>query len=135
MEGIAKKIVFLTNKDERGALTVVENQKQIPFDMKRLFYIYGVKDEAARGNHANINSEFVMAALAGSVRVKIDDGNQIEEHILNNPAEGIYIPKMTWKVMDEFSEDCVLLVMSNELYDNNEYIRDYDQFKEKVLRR
>ena len=127
-----KKIKLPTFTDERGNLTIIEAIKNIPFDIKRLFYIYDVKDNKSRGNHANKLSEFVMIALKGKVKVKVSNGNTFKTLILNKPNEGIYISNMTWKEMFDFSDDCILLVIANELYNKSEYIYDYKEFKKEV---
>ena len=114
--------------DERGKLVVIEGAQAIPFDIKRVFYIYGSDNEVVRGQHANRNSEFVLINVAGSSKVMITDGASREVVELNRPMEGVYIPKMIWKEMYDFSEDSVLLVLSDEPYDAEEYIRDYDEF-------
>lgn len=127
-----KEIEFQANGDDRGNIVIIESNKIIPFDIKRLFYIYDVIDDKSRGNHANIDSEFVMVALKGSVKVKVDDGKENTEYVLNNPKKGIYLPKLTWKSMYDFSEDAILLVIANTLYNKDEYINDYEEFKKYI---
>ncbi len=114
--------------DERGNLVVVEGEQQIPFDIKRVFYIYGSDATVVRGQHANLRSEFVLINVAGSSKVKVDDGKETGIIELNQPRMGVYLPKMLWKEMYDFSPDSVLLVLSNEHYDGSEYIRDYDEY-------
>ncbi len=126
----ARLIDLQKHADDRGHLVVVESNCGIPFDIKRLFYIYGTKPTAVRGQHANRKSEFLLVALSGSCSVKIDDGMHEEVFVLDNPGVGLYIPKMLWKEMFDFSPDCVLLSISNELYDSEEYIRDYESYRE-----
>ena len=118
--------------DERGKLVVVEGAQDIPFEIKRVFYIYGSDANVVRGQHANKESEFVLVNVAGKSKVRVTDG--VGEHIveLNKPMQGIYIPKMIWKDMYDFSEDSVLLVLASEHYDGDEYIRDYDTFINEV---
>ena len=129
-----KLIEFPQNGDERGHLVVVEANKDIPFAIKRVFYIYGSDQDVIRGRHANYNSEFVLINVAGTSRVKVDDGtNQMVYH-LDRPHIGIYLPRMIWKDMYDFSEDSVLLVLASEHYDPEEYIRDYDKYLEIVRR-
>lgn len=127
-----KIIKFKESGDERGKLVVIEGNNDIPFDIKRVFYIYGSDGEVVRGRHANRRSEFVLINVSGKSKVKIYDGEKEEVFELNNPNEGIYIPKMVWKDMYDFSEDSVLLVLSSEAYDPDEYIRDFDEFMEAV---
>lgn len=114
--------------DERGKLVVIEGGKAIPFDIKRVFYIYESDSTVVRGQHANRESEFVLINVAGQSKVRITDGT--EEFIveLNKPMMGVYIPKMIWKDMYDFSDDSVLLVLASTHYDDNEYIRDFDEY-------
>ena len=120
---------FQENGDERGRLVVVEGGLDIPFEIKRIFYIYGSDNSVVRGQHANRNSEFVLINVAGSSKVKVKDGKGNEaEYLLNRAHTGVYLPKMVWKDMYDFSEDSVLLCLASTHYDENEYIRDYDEF-------
>ncbi len=114
--------------DERGKLVVVEGNQDIPFEIKRVFYIYGSDDTVVRGKHANINSEFVLINVAGSSKIKITDGEKTDVVSLSKPMEGIYLPKLIWKEMYDFSPDSVLLVLASTHYDGKEYLRDYDQY-------
>lgn len=115
--------------DDRGHLVVVEGLKDIPFEIKRIFYIYGSDPNVVRGQHANKKSEFVLINVAGTSKVRVDDGKGNEVVFsLNRPHTGIYLPTLVWKDMYEFSEDSVLLCLSSEPYDGEEYIRDYDEF-------
>lgn len=125
---LAKFIRFKQMGDERGHLVVVEGGKDIPFEIARVFYIYGSDAVVTRGNHANIKSEFVLINVNGKSKVKVDNGHFTETFELNEPHTGIYIPKMHWKEMYDFSSDSVLLVISNEKYDSDEYIRDYEKY-------
>lgn len=121
--------------DERGHLVVLEAHKDIPFDVKRVFYIYGSDHKAIRGQHANKKSQFVLINVAGTSKVKIRDGEGNEAiFCLNRPHTGIYLPEMIWKEMYDFSEDSVLLCLSNEYYDSEEYIRDYQDFEQEIAR-
>lgn len=118
--------------DERGKLVVVEGAQDIPFEIKRVFYIYGSDSQVVRGQHANRNSEFVLINVSGSSKVRVDNGFEEEIIELNRPRMGLYLPTMVWKDMYDFSEDSVLLVLSNTHYDGHEYIRDYDEFIKEV---
>ena len=120
--------------DERGNLVVVEGGQAIPFDIKRIFYIYGSDTEVVRGSHANLRSEFVMINVSGTSKVKVDNGHEQRILELNRPRMGLYLKSMVWKEMYDFSPDSVLLVLSNEHYDPNEYIRDYKTYLEMVGR-
>lgn len=118
--------------DERGKLVVIEGGQAIPFDIKRVFYIYESDATVVRGQHANRESEFVLVNVAGKSKVRITDGK--EEFIveLNEPMMGVYIPKMIWKDMYDFSSDSVLLVLASTHYDGSEYIRDYEEYLREV---
>ena len=118
--------------DERGKLVVVEGAQDIPFEIKRVFYIYGSDSQVVRGQHANRNSEFVLINVSGSSKVRVDNGFEEEIIELNRPRMGLYLPTMVWKDMYDFSEDSVLLVLANTHYDGHEYIRDYDEFIKEV---
>ena len=100
--------------DERGNLVVVEGGSAIPFDIQRIFYIYGSDDEVVRGKHANLRSEFVMINVSGTSRVKVDNGHESRVIELDRPRMGLYLERMVWKEMYDFSPDSVLLVLSNE---------------------
>lgn len=124
---------FPQKGDERGHLVIVEGMKDIPFDIKRIFYIYGSDATVVRGQHANRKSEFVLINVAGTSKVKVKDGKGNEAVFsLNRPHTGIYLPKMVWKDMYDFSEDSVLLCLASEHYDAQEYIRTYEEFVEIV---
>ncbi len=117
--------------DERGNLVVIEGSgMDLPFTIERVFYIYGSDSTVIRGNHANLNSEFVMINVAGKSKVKVDNGTESEIIELDRPMMGLYLSKMLWKEMYDFSPDSILLVMSSEHYDEAEYIRDYDRYLE-----
>lgn len=131
---IHKMIEFKQNGDERGKLVVVEGMKDIPFDIKRIFYIYGSDATVIRGQHANRRSEFVLINVSGSSKVRIRDGKRDEVFILDKPHTGIYIPQMVWKDMYDFSEDSILLVLASEVYDSSEYIRDFDEYMKEVIK-
>ncbi len=123
-----KLIEFPQNGDERGHLVVVEANKDIPFAIKRVFYIYGSDQDVIRGRHANYNSEFVLINVAGTSKVKVDDGISQKIFDLDRPHIGIYLPKLVWKDMYDFSKDSVLLCLASEHYDAAEYIRDYETY-------
>lgn len=118
--------------DDRGNLVVVEGGSAIPFDIKRIFYIYGSDAEVVRGSHANLRSEFVMINVAGTSKVKVDNGHETRIIELNRPRMGLYLKNNVWKEMYDFSPDSVLLVLSNEHYDPEEYIRDYETYLKMV---
>ena len=130
-----KMLSFKQNGDDRGHLVVSEGNKDVPFDIKRIFYIYGSDPNVIRGQHANRETEFVLVNVAGKSKVKVYDGKGNEAiFILNRPHTGIYLPTMVWKDMYDFSEDSVLLVLASEAYNPNEYIRNYDEFVEEIAK-
>ena len=133
IEAKVEMLEFQQLGDERGQLVVVEGAKDIPFEIKRIFYIYGTDTGVVRGQHANLRTEFVLINVAGRSKVKVMDGLGNETvFCLNRPQTGIYLPKMTWKEMYDFSEDSVLLCLASEHYDGDEYIRDYNTYQEIV---
>lgn len=115
--------------DDHGHLVVLEEASQIPFSVKRVFFIHGTDNSAIRGQHANRNSEFLLVNVSGSCKVKTieEDGTETVFE-LNQPNVGIYLPRMVWKEMYDFSKDSVLLALTNTLYDSNEYIRNLKEF-------
>lgn len=124
-----KIVEFADLGDERGNLVVIEGEgKDIPFDIKRVFYIYGSDAEVVRGQHANRETEFLMVNVGGTSKVRIDNGKESEIVELNRPGMGLYLPPMLWKDMYDFSPDSILLVLASRHYDAGEYIRDYDAY-------
>ena len=132
---LAKFVRFKQMGDDRGHLVVVEGGKDIPFEIQRVFYIYGSDADVVRGKHANRESEFVLINVSGTSKVKITDGRTAEIYELNEPHTGIYIPKLLWKDMYDFSTDSVLLVLSNKKYDPDEYIRDFKAYTKMMRER
>lgn len=121
-------IQFADFGDERGKLVVIEGNQAIPFEIKRVFYIYDSDSTVVRGQHANKESEFVLINVAGQSKVRVTDGKDEFIVELNKPMMGVYIPKMIWKDMYDFSSDSVLLVLASTHYDGSEYIRNYDDY-------
>lgn len=128
-----KMLEFPQRGDERGHLVIVEGGMDIPFEIKRAFYIYGSDREVVRGQHANRKTEFVLINVAGTSKVKVRDGYGNEKvYELDRPHIGIYLPTMVWKDMYDFSADSVLLVLASEHFDPEEYIRDYERFVQEI---
>ena len=124
-----KIIEFADMGDERGNLVVIEGEKRdIPFEIKRVFYIYGSDKEVVRGRHANRKTEFLLVNVSGTSKVKVDNGKETAVIELDKPRMGLYIPSMLWKDMYDFSEDSILLVLASQHYDDSEYIRDYGEY-------
>ena len=114
--------------DERGSLAVIENEV-IPFAIKRVYYLYDVPSDSYRGGHAHKEQESVIIALSGSFEVIIDDGKSRKRIMLNKPTQGLYVPTHIWREIDNFSSGAVCLVLASTTYDESEYIRDYERFK------
>lgn len=116
--------------DERGWLTPVETGKDIPFDIRRVYFIYGTKADIRRGLHAHRDLEQIAICVAGSCTFLLDNGESTCEILLDSPSQGLYISSMIWREMYNFSEDCVLMVLASRLYDESDYIRNYADFLE-----
>ena len=129
---LIKTLCFKPLGDERGSLVALEGMKSIPFDIKRVYYIFGTKDNVARGFHAHLNLKQVAVCVTGSCRFVLDNGIHKEEIILNSSTKGLLIEGVIWREMHDFSPDCVLMVLADQYYDELDYIRNYDDFKEKV---
>lgn len=122
-------IEFAELGDERGNLVVIEGEgMDIPFEIKRVFYIYGSDSAVVRGQHANRETEFLLVNVCGNSKVKVDNGRESAVIELNRPRMGLYLSSMLWKDMYDFSEDSVLLVLASRHYDEKEYIRDYGDY-------
>jgi len=127
-------IDFQSLGDERGSLVAVEigMEKAVPFDIKRVYYIYHTAGGVSRGYHAHKKLKQVAICLAGKCRMVLDDGNSREEVWLDSPTKGLVIEDMVWREMHDFSQDCVLLVLASEHYDESDYIRSYEDFIKQV---
>lgn len=125
---IVKLLEFKCLGDDRGSLVSLEGMKNIPFDVKRIYYIFNTKDGVARGFHAHKALKQVAIAVNGSCRFLLDDGKKQESVVLNSPTKGILIDSCVWREMYDFSHDCVLMVLASEHYDESDYLRDYDAF-------
>jgi len=127
-------IIDLPNhNDARGKMCVAESGSVIPFVVQRIFYDYdNIIGSEHRGNHANRESEFVFICLNGSCTVKLNDGEKEAVIVLDNPRKALYINKMVWKEMYDYTKDSILLVLSNCKYDPNEYIKNYNEYIREV---
>jgi len=115
--------------DERGNLSFFENEKHIPFIIKRTYWIYDVPGGEERGGHAYRSLQEFIVALSGSFDVILNDGNEEKCYTLNRSYFGLYVPKMLWRHMENFSTNSLALIVASELYNENEYIRDFEQYK------
>ncbi|KAB2823514.1 sugar 3,4-ketoisomerase [Aliivibrio finisterrensis] len=130
---LIKTIEFDLLGDDRGSLISLEENKNIPFDIKRVYYIFGTEQGVARGFHAHKNLQQIAICVKGSCRFILDNGKCRESIVLDSPSVGLYIDNNKWREMHGFSEDCVLVVLASDYYDEADYIRDYDEFKKAVL--
>jgi dTDP-4-dehydrorhamnose 3,5-epimerase-like enzyme len=121
-------IDFRVLGDDRGSLIALEAHAHIPFNIRRVYYLYGTKQGVARGFHAHKQLKQVAICIKGSCRFVMDDGDKKQEVILSTPDKGLLINAMQWHEMYDFSEDCVLMVLADHPYDESDYIRDYDEF-------
>jgi len=118
--------------DERGSLIVFEQYKNVPFDIKRTYCVYGTKLGVRRGFHAHKELNQIAIVLHGSCSFLLDDGVTRKNVELNSPTQGLFIDPMIWHEMFDFTHDCVLLMLASEVYDESDYIRNYDEFSASV---
>ncbi|GLS87579.1 hypothetical protein GCM10010873_25530 [Cypionkella aquatica] len=130
--GSVKLIELPVITDPRGDLTFVEGGRHLPFDIRRVYYLYNVPVDSSRGGHAHRNLEQVIFALSGSFRVIIDDGQSRSEYVLRNPRQGLYVNRLIWREMDMFSQGAVCMVLASQAYDEADYYRNYDDFLKAV---
>lgn len=116
------------HSDRKGNLTVVENGKTLPFDVKRVYYLYDVPGGESRGSHAHKELEQLIIAASGSFSVTLDDGSNKRTFFLNRPYQGLYVKPGIWRDLDDFSSGAVVMVLASEVYQKDDYIRDYTQF-------
>ena len=126
---LLKWIDFPPLGDDRGSLVAVEGMRTIPFDIKRVYYIFGTKEKVVRGLHAHRALKQIVICVTGECKMILDDGNKREERLLNSPVRGLVIEGLVWREMFDFSSDCVLLVLASAHYDESDYIRDYETFE------
>ena len=127
-----KLINLQSHGDDRGSLVALEEEINIPFQVKRVYYMFDTEEGVRRGFHAHKKLKQVAIAVRGSCTFLLDDGVDKRNVRLNNPTKGLLIESFVWREMYDFSEDCVLMVLADSLYDESDYIRDYDDFLECV---
>lgn len=127
---IINLITFKPLGDERGSLIALEENKAIPFNIKRVYYMFDLDKDIPRGFHAHKELQQVAICVQGNCKFVMDDGSCKEEIVITNNATGILIDKMVWHEMHEFSKDCILMVVASDIYDENDYIRNYEDFIE-----
>lgn len=123
-----RNIKFQSIGDRRGSLISFEADKNIPFGIKRVYFLYNNDENLSRGFHAHIKLKQVLVCITGSCEIIIDDGKSRINYELNDPKLGLYIEGRLWREIHHISKDCVLAVLASEHYDESDYIRDYDQF-------
>ena len=125
-------IHFPSHGDQRGNLIALEAKETVPFDIKRVYYLFGTKENLARGFHAHKKLNQIAVCVMGSCRFVLDNGKSRESIVLNNASTGLLIDKLLWHEMHDFTPDCFLLVLASEHYDEADYVRDYQKFLELV---
>ena len=118
------------HSDRMGNISVVENSKDVPFDVKRAYYLYDVPGGESRGGHAHKELSQLIIAASGSFTVTLDDGKVKRTFTLNRPYQGLYVTPGIWRTLDDFSSGAVCLVLASDKYNESDYIRDYNEFKE-----
>jgi len=119
-------------QDNRGNLTFIEEGRHIPFSFERVYYLYDVPGGSSRGGHAHRELEQLIVAVSGSFDVTLDDGTNRKTVTLNRPYQGLYICPLIWRELDNFSSGSVCLVLASRFYDEDDYFREFDAFKEAV---
>ncbi len=122
------KYTFQPHGDDTGMLIALEEFIDIPFRIKRVYYMYDTIPDVVRGKHAHKNLQQILVCIHGSCKIRLDNGREKKVVALEKPYEGLYVANDMWREMFDFSEDAVLLVFASELYDESDYIRDYDEF-------
>lgn len=123
-----KIIDFQKHGDERGMLVALEETKEVPFTIRRVYYMYDTARNVRRGYHAHKKLEQILICVHGACTIHLDDGQECQEVRLDKPYEGLYIANDVWREMYDFSEDAVLMVLASELYDEDDYIRNYQEY-------
>jgi len=125
---IVTKYAFPPHGDDRGQLVAIEALRDLPFEIKRVYYIYDTLPNVRRGFHAHRNLQQILVCVHGSCKIHLDNGTDTAEVLLDKPYEGLYISNDMWREMYDFSEGAVLLVLASEHYDEKDYIRNYEDF-------
>ena len=129
------KYAFQQHGDNRGMLVALEEYKDIPFEIKRVYYMYDTKADVHRGFHAHKNLEQILICIHGTCKIRMDNGKEKKIVSLEKPYEGLYVANDMWREMYDFSEDAVLLVLASEPYREEDYIRNYDEFLKQAAKR
>lgn len=126
------KYAFQQHGDERGMLVALEEYNDIPFEIKRVYYMYDTKEGVRRGFHAHKSLEQILICIHGSCKILLDNGKEKKIVSLEKPYEGLYLSNAIWREMYDFSSDAVLMVLASDIYKEEDYIRDYDEFLKSV---
>ncbi|WP_266171423.1 sugar 3,4-ketoisomerase [Dyella subtropica] len=127
-----ERIQLQTHGDHGGMLIALEEDRNVPFVIRRVYYIFGTKNDVHRGRHAHRHLHQLAVAVRGSVTFLLDDGSGAEEVVLDDPSHGLMLGRMVWRELYDFSDDCVLMVLADQLYDPSDYITDYAEFLREV---
>ena len=119
---------FIKHGDARGQLVAIEELKDIPFSIKRVYYMWDAGPEVRRGYHAHKKLQQVLICVRGRCKILLDDGTEKQVVLMDDPSKGLYVSNVMWREMYDFSSDAVLMVLASEYYDPSDYIRDYDEF-------
>ena len=125
---LVTKYVFQPHGDVRGQLIALEEFKDIPFQIKRVYYMYDTAEGFIRGRHAHKQLEQILICIHGNCKIRLDNGKEQKVVPLEKPYEGLYVSNIMWREMFDFSPDAVLMVLASELYDESDYIRNYEEF-------
>lgn len=132
MKELGRIITLHTISDPRGNLTVAEENIELPFDLKRAYWITDVPKDSSRGGHSHKRLKQVLIAVHGSFTVSLDNGKEKKKYLLDKPTEGLFIDTEIWRTLDDFSAGAVCLVLASELYEPEDYLYEYDEFLEYV---
>jgi len=125
---------FNVRGDHNGSLVALEKGDDFPFEIKRVYYIWGTAHDVVRGKHAHRKLEQVIVCTSGSCDFILDDGHEKTTVHLDSPSQGLHIKNNIWREFTNFSSDCVVMVLASEHYDESDYIRDYEQFKKEIVK-
>lgn len=128
-----KLVSLCTHGDSRGALIALESERDLPFKIQRVYYIYGTKTAIARGCHAHRSLKQLLIAVTGLVKIRCEYCGRKENFTLDRPEKGLFLEGLVWHEMYDFSEDCVLLVLASDFYSEDDYVRNYEDFKKMVM--
>ena len=129
-----KRVSFSRYTEKYGSLVPIEGEESVPFNIKRVYYIYDVEKNVRRGFHSHVALEQVLICVSGSVKILVKTPEEEEEVLLNNPQEGLYIGPMIWREMFDFTPNAVLLVIASDHYNIEDYIRDYREYEEEAVK-